>query len=65
VIASPARTEHRKTQQPFWLNTSDPHRMRAAMQMLTNLLFSTLNVRDHEWQSGRIWDENVWEWSTL
>jgi multiple sugar transport system substrate-binding protein len=46
--------------QPFWLNTNDPHRMRAAMQMLTRPHLLNMNVRDHEWQSGRIWDENVW-----
>jgi multiple sugar transport system substrate-binding protein len=47
-------------EQPFWLNTSDPHRMRAAMQMLTRPHLLNMNVRDHEWQSGQIWEENVW-----
>jgi multiple sugar transport system substrate-binding protein len=47
-------------EQPFWLNPSDPHRMRAAIQMLTRTHLLDMNVRDHEWQAGPIWDENVW-----
>jgi multiple sugar transport system substrate-binding protein len=47
-------------EQPFWLNPSDPHRMRAAIQMLTRTHHLDMNVRDHEWQAGPIWDENVW-----
>jgi multiple sugar transport system substrate-binding protein len=47
-------------EQPFWLNPSDPHRMRAAIQMLTRAHLLDMNVRDHEWQAGPIWEENVW-----
>jgi multiple sugar transport system substrate-binding protein len=46
--------------QPFWLDASDPHRMRAAMQILTRPHLLSYEVRDHESQSGRIMDENVW-----
>jgi multiple sugar transport system substrate-binding protein len=47
-------------EQPFWLDPKDPHRMRAAIQILTQLHQLERGVRDKEWQSGRIWDENVW-----
>ena len=47
-------------EQPFWLDPSDPHRMRAAIQLLTRQHLMYLEVRDHEWQSGQIWQENVW-----
>ena len=47
-------------EQPFWLDTSDPHRMRAAIQSLTQPHLLGLEVRDHEWQSGPIYTENVW-----
>ena len=48
-------------EQPFWLDTSDPHRLRAAIQILTqpHLLY-IMDVRDHEWRSAQIWQENVW-----
>jgi multiple sugar transport system substrate-binding protein len=41
-------------EQPFWLNPSDPHRMRGAIQLLTRQHLLVMNVRDHEWQSGPI-----------
>jgi multiple sugar transport system substrate-binding protein len=47
-------------EQPFWLDPSDPHRMRAAIQMLTRTHLLDMNVRDHAWQLGPISDENVW-----
>jgi multiple sugar transport system substrate-binding protein len=48
-------------EQPFWLDTSDPHRIRSAIQILTRThLPMYVGVQDHERQSGRIWDENVW-----
>jgi multiple sugar transport system substrate-binding protein len=46
--------------QPFWLDPSDPHRMRAAIQILTRPHLMNMDVRDHEWKSGPIWDELVW-----
>ena len=47
-------------EQPFWLDPSDPHRMRAAIQNLTRPQLMNMDVRDHEWQSGPIFRENVW-----
>jgi multiple sugar transport system substrate-binding protein len=47
-------------EQPFWLNPSDPHRMRAAIQIMTQPQLLDMDVREEEWRSGPIWDENVW-----
>jgi multiple sugar transport system substrate-binding protein len=47
-------------EQPFWLDTSDPHRMRAAVQTLTRQHMVNLEVRDSEWRSSQVWQENVW-----
>jgi multiple sugar transport system substrate-binding protein len=47
-------------EQPFWLNPSDPHRMFAAIQIMTRPHLIDIGVRDHEWQSDRVTDENVW-----
>ena len=47
--------------QPFWLDPSDPHRMRAAMQMLTRPhAYAGLGVRDDEARSGPIGEEEIW-----
>ncbi|MGH6903727.1 MAG: ABC transporter substrate-binding protein [Geminicoccaceae bacterium] len=47
-------------EQPFWLDPSDPHRMRAAIQIMTQPQLLDMDVRADEWRSGPIWDENVW-----
>ena len=47
-------------EQPFWLDPSDPHRMRAAIQILTRPHQYRSGVRDQEWRSGRIWEEEIW-----
>jgi multiple sugar transport system substrate-binding protein len=48
-------------EQPFWLDSSDPHRMRAAIQILSQPHAQTSNgVWGNEWRSGRIWQENLW-----
>ena len=48
-------------EQPFWLDPSDPHRMRAAMQMLARTHhYAGLGVRDDEARSGRIGEEEIW-----
>jgi multiple sugar transport system substrate-binding protein len=48
-------------EQPFWLDPSDPHRMRAAIQILTRPHHSPgRGVRDNEWRSGPIFEEDVW-----
>jgi hypothetical protein len=46
--------------QPFWLDPTDPHRMRAAIQIMTRPHLMNMDVRDHERQSGPIWDDLVW-----
>ena len=45
--------------QPLWLDASDPHRMHAAMQILTQPHLLNQDVGDPVWQSGRSWQENV------
>jgi multiple sugar transport system substrate-binding protein len=47
-------------EQPFWLDPADPHRMRAAVQILTRPHLIYMDLRDNEWRSSRIWRENVW-----
>jgi multiple sugar transport system substrate-binding protein len=48
-------------EQPFWLDTSDPHRMRAAVQMLTRThQYNGLGVRDNEARSTQIFEEEIW-----
>ena len=47
-------------EQPFWLDPSDPHRMRAAIQILTQPHLMNIEVRDHEWSSNQISQERVW-----
>lgn len=45
---------------PFWLDASDPHRLRASIQILTREhAYSGLGVRDRELQSTRILEERV------
>ena len=47
-------------EQRFWLDPNDPHRMRAAIQILTRQHQLERGVLGNEWRSGRIWQENVW-----
>jgi multiple sugar transport system substrate-binding protein len=46
--------------QPFWLDTNDPHRMRAAIQIMTKPQLLDMELRDEPWRAGPIWGENVW-----
>jgi multiple sugar transport system substrate-binding protein len=46
-------------EQPFWLDPTDPHRMRGAIQIMTQPHLMDMDVRDNEWRSGEIWNENV------
>jgi multiple sugar transport system substrate-binding protein len=46
-------------EQPFWLDPTDPHRMRSAIQSLTRTHLLDVYVRDHKRQSGQIW-QNSW-----
>ena len=34
--------------------------MRAAIQILTRQHLMNMDVRDHEWRSGPIWEQDVW-----
>jgi multiple sugar transport system substrate-binding protein len=47
-------------EQPFWLNPNDPHRMRAAIQLLTRPHLNVYEIRDHEWRADQIWQKEVW-----
>jgi hypothetical protein len=47
-------------EQPFWLDPSDPHRLRSAIQILTRPNQVDVGVGDNEARSGQIWQENVW-----
>jgi multiple sugar transport system substrate-binding protein len=47
-------------EQPFWLDPTDPHRMRAAVQIMTQPQLLDMDVQANEWRSGPIWGENVW-----
>jgi multiple sugar transport system substrate-binding protein len=48
-------------EQPFWLDPNDPHRMRAAIQILTRRhQYNGLGVRDNEVRSSRIGEEEIW-----
>ena len=48
-------------EQPFWLDPRDPHRMRAAVQILTQPHHDpSPGVRDKDRRSPPIFTENVW-----
>jgi multiple sugar transport system substrate-binding protein len=48
-------------EQPFWLDPSDPHRMRAAIQILTRPhQYPGEGVRNEEFRSERIGEEEIW-----
>jgi multiple sugar transport system substrate-binding protein len=46
-------------EQPFWLDTSDPHRLRAAIQMLSRSHY-VYDPGDQEWLSTRVSEERLW-----
>ncbi len=51
----------RLVEQPFWLDPADPHRMHAAVQILTRPHhYNGLGVRDNEVRSSGIWEEEIW-----
>jgi multiple sugar transport system substrate-binding protein len=48
-------------ERPFWLDPTDPHRMHAAVQILTRPHYDpTLGVWNQEWRLPAIFEENVW-----
>jgi multiple sugar transport system substrate-binding protein len=53
-------TMRKLVEQPFWLDPRDPHRMRAAIQLLSRPHLMNMDVRDNEWRSVAIWGENIW-----
>ncbi len=46
---------------PFWLDPSDPHRMRSAVQFLTLPHFQEYVVLLGDWRYGKVDHELVWE----
>jgi multiple sugar transport system substrate-binding protein len=47
-------------EQPFWLDLNDPHRLRAAIQALSQPHVNVYAVRGNEWRSTRLSQERVW-----
>jgi multiple sugar transport system substrate-binding protein len=47
-------------EQPFWLDTGDPHRLRGAIQILTRPHYDPTAARDPALHAGEIYDANVW-----
>ena len=41
-------------EQPFWLNPSDPHRMRSAMQLLTEPRAGSYVSLSGDWRHGKV-----------
>jgi multiple sugar transport system substrate-binding protein len=46
---------------PFWLDPSDPHRMRSAMQVLSLPHYEPFLVSNRDWRLTRIFQDHVWE----
>jgi multiple sugar transport system substrate-binding protein len=47
-------------EQPFWLDSSDPHRMAVAMQMETRPLARNYAAVSGNWRHELVEQENVW-----
>jgi multiple sugar transport system substrate-binding protein len=47
-------------EQPFWLDPSDPHRARSALQFLTQPRTHRYDVTSGEWRHRRVLAESVW-----
>jgi multiple sugar transport system substrate-binding protein len=45
---------------PFWLDPSDPHRMRSAMQLLTKPRMYNYIVVSGDWRHSKVDEEKVW-----
>jgi multiple sugar transport system substrate-binding protein len=48
-------------QAPFWLDPGDPHRMRSAMQLLTQPRSYNYAVVSGDWRHSKVDQEAVWE----
>jgi len=46
---------------PFWLDPSDPHLMRAAIQVLTRPRYEAYLVANRDWRLTRVFQGHVWE----
>jgi multiple sugar transport system substrate-binding protein len=46
---------------PFWLDPSDPHRMRSAIQMLTQPRYEAYLIANRDWRLTRVFRDHVWE----
>jgi multiple sugar transport system substrate-binding protein len=46
---------------PFWLDPSDPHLMRAAIQVLTKPRYEAYRVANRDWRLTRVFQDHVWE----
>jgi multiple sugar transport system substrate-binding protein len=46
---------------PFWLDPSDPHRMRSAIRVLTLPHYDAFLVTNRDWRLTRVFQERVWE----
>ena len=45
---------------PFWLDPSDPHRMRSSMQLLTRPRSYDYVVASGDWRRSQVEQERVW-----
>ena len=46
---------------PFWLDPSDPHRMRSAIQVLDRPRYDPFLVTNRDWRLTRVFQDHVWE----
>jgi multiple sugar transport system substrate-binding protein len=46
---------------PFWLDPSDRHRMRSAMQVLARPRYEAFLVANRDWRLTRVFQDHVWE----
>jgi multiple sugar transport system substrate-binding protein len=46
---------------PFWLDPSDPHLMRSAIQVLTRPRYDPYLVANRDWRLTRVFEDHVWE----
>jgi multiple sugar transport system substrate-binding protein len=46
---------------PFWLDPSDPHRMRSAIQVLARPRYDPFLVTNRDWRLTRVFQDHVWE----
>jgi multiple sugar transport system substrate-binding protein len=45
---------------PFWLDSSDPHRIAAVMQVTERSMQYDYETVSGDWRYSRVWQENVW-----